>query len=308
MNLTAWVDVAIGVSVVYLGASLFVTILNEYWAQLLNSRGKQLYDSLHRLLDDASVKDALKKFPALQPFFGPREKAPSYLDTVVFARLLLGSFALDVNDPTRQGWLKAINTTLTADSTVKRQLVAVVNAASDKADDITKAVSEWTDRSLTMLGEGYKQRRQLTSLIIGLLLAVAGNLDTIAITSRLYLDKEARESAAEVGMQLTQATSRKQFDECLALPPAERKVNDSCRPLLGIVDAVTARSATLGRLPIGWGEENWPASKTAFGLKVVGWLLTALALSLGAPFWFDVLNRFVSIRHGMRKPDPTPVQ
>jgi hypothetical protein len=33
-----------------------------------------------------------------------------------------------------------------------------------------------------------------------------------------------------------------------------------------------------------------------------GWFLTALAASLGAPFWFDTLNRFVNIRNAGRPP------
>ena len=33
-----------------------------------------------------------------------------------------------------------------------------------------------------------------------------------------------------------------------------------------------------------------------------GWVLTALAVSLGAPFWFDLLSRFVNIRSGGRPP------
>jgi hypothetical protein len=28
----------------------------------------------------------------------------------------------------------------------------------------------------------------------------------------------------------------------------------------------------------------------------VGWLITALAVSLGAPFWFDMLNKFIVVR------------
>jgi hypothetical protein len=31
-------------------------------------------------------------------------------------------------------------------------------------------------------------------------------------------------------------------------------------------------------------------------LKVLGLLLTGLAVSLGAPFWFDVLNKIVVVR------------
>jgi hypothetical protein len=33
-----------------------------------------------------------------------------------------------------------------------------------------------------------------------------------------------------------------------------------------------------------------------------GWLLTALAVSLGAPFWFDLLNKFMVVRSTV-KPD-----
>ena len=42
MDFTALVDVAIGLTVVYLGASLFVTSLNEYVSQSLKLRGRQL--------------------------------------------------------------------------------------------------------------------------------------------------------------------------------------------------------------------------------------------------------------------------
>lgn len=29
---------------------------------------------------------------------------------------------------------------------------------------------------------------------------------------------------------------------------------------------------------------------------LIGWILTAIAISLGAPFWFDILNKFMVIR------------
>jgi hypothetical protein len=31
-------------------------------------------------------------------------------------------------------------------------------------------------------------------------------------------------------------------------------------------------------------------------VKLLGWLMTALAALFGAPFWFDTLQRFVSLR------------
>lgn len=36
--------------------------------------------------------------------------------------------------------------------------------------------------------------------------------------------------------------------------------------------------------------------------SIIGWLITALALTLGAPFWFDLLNKFMSVRATGRRP------
>jgi hypothetical protein len=39
----------------------------------------------------------------------------------------------------------------------------------------------------------------------------------------------------------------------------------------------------------------------------IGWLLTALAISLGAPFWFDLLSKFIQLRGtGTKPPPPDP--
>ena len=40
--------------------------------------------------------------------------------------------------------------------------------------------------------------------------------------------------------------------------------------------------------------------------KLIGLLLTAIAISLGAPFWFDLLNKVISIRAAGRSPEEKP--
>jgi hypothetical protein len=37
---------------------------------------------------------------------------------------------------------------------------------------------------------------------------------------------------------------------------------------------------------------------------ILGWLITGLAVGLGAPFWFELLNRLVNIRGAGKKPEP----
>lgn len=304
MNLTAWLDVAIGLSVIYLGASLVVTIINEYIAQILNLRGRNLRASLKELIDDTELVAKLKDYPALKAFLGTEtRKVPSYVDSAMFAKLMLGSLAQDgAETDAAKRTLGAIEAL--PNSKLKSQLQAIVKTSASNIEDITRAVSEWTDQSLTTLGEAYKKRLQWITLVVGLVASVAFNVDTIALTTHLYKDKEAREAAAEVGVRLTETTSKEQLDTCLGMDAKARKADTSCAELMGLVDAVQSRNATLGKLPIGWDHTS-PVDQPAFALKLLGWLLTALSLSLGAPFWFDVLNRFASVRHGMRKPAAT---
>ncbi|MEP6674686.1 MAG: hypothetical protein ABJA78_06015 [Ferruginibacter sp.] len=49
---------------------------------------------------------------------------------------------------------------------------------------------------------------------------------------------------------------------------------------------------------------KYSPNQTGGTTTFVGWLLTALAISLGAPFWFDLLNKFVQIRGTGPKPPP----
>ena len=46
MNVNTVLDVVIGLSLVYLSASLFVTVINEYLSRLLKLRSRQLVTNL----------------------------------------------------------------------------------------------------------------------------------------------------------------------------------------------------------------------------------------------------------------------
>lgn len=93
--------------------------------------------------------------------------------------------------------------------------------------------------------------------------------------------------------------------EAAAVLAVERATLDESAFGLGWTDAelVTlgvAKQGADGRLkpliwPGYWHRSIWP--------KLLGLLLTALAVSLGAPFWFDMLNKIVNIRAAGRAPD-----
>ncbi|WP_293902928.1 hypothetical protein [Phenylobacterium sp.] len=97
--------------------------------------------------------------------------------------------------------------------------------------------------------------------------------------------------------------------------PAVRTAADAVRDATSL-----SRQLDQLPLPIGWqksvGETLIGPARTdkwALGgyvlhvlYTVLGWCLTGLAVSLGAPFWFDTLKRFVSMRTAGPKPAPAP--
>jgi hypothetical protein len=314
MDLTAWIDVAIGLIVVYLSASLFVTVINEYIAQMLKLRGRDLYRSLKALIVDDKIKAILRTSPAMKPFFDSDPwKAPSYVDPKVFAHLLVGGLAAD-SSPDKV--IAKVNDTLNSlpESDLKSQLMALVRSAGDNTQDLVNAAADWVDRSLSVLGENYKRRLQKISFGIGLIVAVAFNIDTIVLTQHLYQNKDARDAAVALGVQIAEKTDKALIDRCMSSPPQDRAKDTACAPLNGLVDAVQRRNESMSKLPIGWSasptKTNPPipiSPETWLWMtRAVGWLMTALALSLGAPFWFDLLSKFVAVRHGMRKPETDP--
>jgi hypothetical protein len=107
---------------------------------------------------------------------------------------------------------------------------------------------------------------------------------------------------------------------------APDKSPDSLADVIGRAHAVEQELTKLS-LPIGWyragdatkdelarfRKDNFlviPADANGLGQTVLfhlfGWLLTAIAASLGAPFWFDTLNKFMSVRAAGKAPEEKP--
>ncbi len=304
MDFTAMVDVAIGISVVYLGASLFATVLNEYIAQVLKLRATQLGRDLRVLVDDAAVRATLAKIPALKDHFGAgAEKRPgsSYVDTTMLARQLMGGIQVAQQGVAGVAGLVASVDALPGDSALKAQLKAIARVSADTTDNYVKAVSEWFDKSLTMLGEVHKRKMQLISIIVGLVLAVALNINTARLVKHLYHDKSSREAVAALAAKFVETTTPADLERCTKRSSPPVAADSSCARVQALMSGVGGSEGVWASLPIGWDREadgSLPLTWSA----VVGWPLTALAVSLGAGFWFDLLSKVVNIRHGMRKP------
>lgn len=148
------------------------------------------------------------------------------------------------------------------------------------------------DDAMTRAQGWYKRKVQLVLLIIAVALAVGLNVDTVHVGTRLWKDAALRAAVASkatgaVQGQATQSSGTQsggtQSTAAATTSPAQDAAD--------AVDKVKQLD-----LPVGWGSDNAPHGKVGALSSVPGWIITIAALTLGAPFWFDVLSRLARLR------------
>ncbi|MDX6501386.1 MAG: hypothetical protein QOG23_4646 [Blastocatellia bacterium] len=241
---------------------------------------------------------------------------------------------------------------------VRQALLPLVDAAGNDAAKARQNIEDWFNSSMDRVSGWYKRRAQVMLLVIGLIVTMGVNADSIIVAKRLASDRALRESvvAAADAYAKENAKAASSTPSPTPTPAATPKPSGSpaAKPSATPIAAASAPtpkpsvtpdpSATpdtcvkgdcadpespkcklkmsqcklqeLG-LPIGWvlpdePQTKWPGLHfwtldfwTGWAVQtrihLLGWLLTALAISLGAPFWFDMLNKLIVVR-GTVKP------
>jgi hypothetical protein len=151
----------------------------------------------------------------------------------------------------------------------------------------------------------YKRRVQGTVIILGIVVAVLVNADTITIANSLSHDVSMRNALVAAAQEYAKpSTSSPAPNPNAEIDACKRDENSpECK-----VATDLAQISRLG-LPVGWDRDDprlWPPTLLGWLPKLLGWLITAAAISLGAPFWFDLLNRFMVVRSTVKPREKSP--
>lgn len=271
MTLTM-LDVALGLITVYLMLGLACTAANEVIAQLFNMRAKILEGALKNLLDAGQPHSVYEQFiahPLIRNLRKNEQSAPSYIAPSTFATVFL-SVALKDSSAVSGGVVNAVEK-MQLSLDLKETLVALVSRAGGRMDQVQQEVEQWYDDTMDRVSGWYKKRVQVITWVIAVTLTIAVNADSIAITQYLLKEPAVRASLAAYAEQLGKAQ----------VEPRE-------------VLQRSAEAIEVMGLPLGW--HNAPAANLDWMMKSIGLLITALATSLGAPFWFDILNKVINLR------------
>lgn len=288
MSTTAVLDVAIGLIMMYFVLSLVCTTINEFIAQLLSLRARTLSSGLDRLIDDNGLLQAFRQHGRIDAIDSLVDGHPSYVSSRAVADAIIGSLNPDKPIPGMADVLQAVQKL--PDSNIRDILFS---AATNVGNDVKKfrdEISTWFDNSMDRLSGVYKRYMQWLSLLVGLLLAIVINADTIVVVDSLWSDGSLR--AEIIGM----------VDKTVSTSATLQSLSQT-------VSTLPAIEAEVRPFPIGWTnvsgrtDQNWQSSVKGIFAKILGLLITGLALSLGAPFWFDLLSKFMNVRSTGAKPD-----
>jgi hypothetical protein len=283
-------DVAIGMIFTYLLLSLICSVLNELIERSLKNRAGDLEKGLRELLNDPDGSNLVKKVydhgmisSLFKGNYDPKARdktnLPSYIPSRNFALAILGvlvpdSSATDSMASFREAVGKIEN------ARVKNALSAMLHAAADDVNRFRENIESWFNSTMDRVSGWYKRRSQLIVFVLGFLAAGAMNVNSVSIANDLWVHKAQRDALVSSAQGY------------LVNHPNEQKGMNA--GLKADIDSFENYG-----LPIGWNiswHRTWQRW-IAFGfLSLLGWFITACAVSLGAPFWFDVLNKFIVVR------------
>lgn len=309
---TPILDVAIGLSLFYLLLGLICTTVNEMIAGWRNTRAKFLELGIERLLGgDPDLKKAFFEHPLISSLADDNQARPSYIPAERFAKALLdilsGDNKLTDVAAVRAGLAKIGNPAL------QRSLTALIDTVKDDSAALSKEMQRWFDHNMDRVSGWYKRNAQRNTLILASVVTLVVNADTVWVARTLWTNPAVRAALVE------QAQTRGAMARPEELPAVNYDNAEDATASTPVAAASSAEGLSSDELKLlgdltGW-DTDWKTLGKAKGLPsqaeaalgilgnhIVGWLITALAVSLGAPFWFDTLGRFINLRNAGKPP------
>ena len=289
-------DLAIGMVFIYLLLSLVVSAANELVAGLIQARASNLEAGIRELLkqpvspsSEGAARDLAAEFYA-HPLIGVlsfgTKGRPSYIPSRTFALTVL-----DLIAPAKVDGARTMEDLRTGIAKLPAPMQQTVRALLDEAGfevEKFKTQSEiWFNNGMDRVSGWYKRKTQWLQFGLALAFAFAFNVDSVRVAKSLAGTSSVLRNALVEQAEGFVKAHPAQANES----DGEKQLRDTAQTLGGL------------GLPIGWSAnpgQDWNASSP------IGWLISALAASLGAPFWFDVLNRFINIRAAGRAPEEEP--
>lgn len=291
------VDVALGLILLYTVLSLFASVAKEWISTFLGLRAKNLEKGIQTLIG-ADYAAKLYGHPLVSTL-ATDKKLPSYIGSRTFASALVDLLAHGEEDQSTAdpeddrstddsgGDAARLIRNVSGDPVLGRALRALSSTGAETVAELRTEIAAWFDDGMNRVSGWYRRQTQWIIFAIGAAVTLFANASTVHVAGDLWQDDALRYSVAQEAVSMASTT------------PSP--------------DSLEVSHALLASFPVGWGDEDpfrvrEAAPDWSWGTwlaHVMGWILTAAAVSLGAPFWFDLLGRVAKLRGTGKRPART---
>jgi hypothetical protein len=226
----------------------------------------------------------------------------------------LGMLALEKSNP-------SLNKSVTA---ISKQAETSAEKVERSVARLRTSLETWFNDAMDRLSGAYKRRAQLIAFIIGFIVALILNVDTIRVATSLWREPTLRQAIVAQAQNYAQSEASQTVSSTSPLdniPVMEEQLKALNIPFGWTISAIETGGRQCSLLPIKasqvWGmpsrdDQGLPVCEKITDLpkdlhtwlmKILGLLITGLAAAQGAPFWFDILKKLVNVRGTGTKPE-----
>jgi hypothetical protein len=311
-------DVVFGLVSVFLAVSLFTSAVTEGLSMLVRLRARTLLSGVKQLLNDQQFEGlALSlynhalvnplsagntdpgKTPSIKPsYIEPDQFALAFVDILkqagdtaakaeTAAAAAAGETAPADGAATPADEVASLK--LSIETAIKKignqqiqaTLTALYRKAGKDVDAFRDEIAAWFDAAMDRLSGVYSRYVKAISFVVALVLAGLLNADAIHVADTLWERPALAERLAKLDLPIVDKTH------------PETEATQLLKQIEGVAPL------------LGWNGFGNDERRHGLGIAfmILGWVVVAGAALFGAPFWFDVLQRFVQLRGTGPSPD-----
>lgn len=313
-------EVAVGLVLVFLLVSLVLTAIRESIESVTRTRALDLEHALAELLDDpdgTGLRKAFYSHPLVFALFPGSARLSSFSVAGnqlkgaggIASSMELGAEALnELGKSSRKNLpsyiprdiFSAVLEDLIRKGNITGRLRdaygALLQSSGGDVLAARKGLESWYDAAMDRASGWYRRRSQYIVGILGVVLAIALNINAVTVARYLATNSAARAQAITLAGKVDAST----------LPTSSS-------------DRVTAFQNLVAplELPIGWNGDQVASMKKRLQtsnldlagevlLLIAGYLIVGFAATLGAPFWFDMLGKIMVVRSTVKPKEKSP--
>lgn len=309
MILSPYLDTAISIFFLLLIFSQIASQINEQIIKRYNYRGRFLRKMLDRVLNDSENRNfaaLLYEHPIIRALYKNDRSLPVYIPNQFFSKALVETIAeqheienlkfvqnKETNEIVEEVEPSSLDVCQKCTASIngmqqgplKKIFQSFIINSNEKGLTTEKLLGEvenWFDTYMNQCSYWYKSKLRWNLFFISIAIAIFANFSIIHTTTKIFQDDLLREEISSLAEEYVENTNN-----------ANATNSEGKQLLKELREEID--------LPIGWGNSPMEYYKANIGINnlplyLLGWFLSAVLISFGAPFWFEVLNKTINYR------------